>query len=149
MSILIIFVIILFVLGATIGGFYFTYILIKPYIKTKEGIKVLIKYISILCIISWGGAALAWFFTREPDYFEQGIDQLHKSKYITHKMGDFNSYTYRFSEIIKDPVSPIDFKVQINGDSLNFYLTCTMRKIQNKWILVYVKEDSVRVVKFE
>jgi len=147
MIIVIVFVIILFVLGGIIGGFYFTYTLVKPYIKSKDGRKTLLKYVLILCIISWGGAALGWFLMRQPDYFEQGIDQLHKSKYIAQKIGDFNSYSFYDRQLVKNPKNPVNFNVQINGDSLNLYLTCTMKKYKDQWLLVYIKEDSTSVAK--
>jgi len=147
MAALFIFLIIVFVIAGIIASCYFTYFIVKPYLQTKDGRKLALKYFLILAVIAWGGAALAWYLNRQPAYFEQGIEQLHTSKYITEKMGDFSSYTLNSNKIIKEPISPAVFQVEINSDSLNLFLTCTMSKIKEKWVLVYIKQDSVRINK--
>jgi len=80
---------------------------------------------------------------QEPAYFEQGIEQLHKSKYIKEHIGDFSSYTYYSSKLLKEPGNPASFQVEIPGDSIILFLTCTMSKTENKWQLVGIQQDSI------
>jgi hypothetical protein len=86
--------------------------------------------------------AFAWYVMSEPAYFEQGIEQLHTSKYIKNRIGGFSSYTFQESQLLQQPKSPVDFQVEIHGDSLNLFLTCTMTRIKDSWHLSKIKEDS-------
>ncbi|MDB5016673.1 MAG: hypothetical protein JWQ84_1505 [Mucilaginibacter sp.] len=80
---------------------------------------------------------------REPQYFEQGIEQLHNNKYIEDSIGGFNSYTYDGNKLLKDPRSPAIFQVEIDGLSTSLFLTCTMSKSANNWNLIRIHQDSV------
>jgi len=122
----------------------FLYSRFKRYFKTARSKKMLIRYVVVFIAIAWGGAALIWFLMRGPAYFEQGIDQLHASKYIHDRVGNFSSYSYYSKKLPKDPTNQAVFQVTINTDSLNLFLTCTMHKVSGEWKLVMIKEDSVR-----
>jgi len=135
----------LFIFIFLVGGVASTYWacwLLKPYLKSKEGRKLVFKGFVVLVVLSGGAYAVARYLMSEPTYFEQGIAQLHTSKYIEDRIEGFNSYTFDESKLLKEPRSPAVFHVEILGDSLNLYLTCTMTKVKTKWHLTKIKEDS-------
>jgi hypothetical protein len=80
---------------------------------------------------------------RQPAYFEQGIKQLHSTKYIKDKIGDFSSYSFSPDKLPKNPTKQATFQIEINQDSLKFYLTCSMKKVGDDWKLFEVKQDSI------
>lgn len=133
--------------GATLVSGAFTYsIILKPHLKTIENKKLLLRYAIILGVIALGGAAILWYVMRDPDYFEEGIDQLHESQYVQSKIGDFNSYSYYPAKFPKNPTKVAVFQVTILGDKLHLFLTCTMNRVGNEWKLTTIKEDSVHNV---
>jgi hypothetical protein len=144
LTVLIVILVILFGAAFTFVSSAFLYSRFKTYFKTARSKKMLTRYVVVFISVAWGGAALMWFFMRGPAYFEQGIDQLHTSKYIHDKVGDFNSYSYYSKKLAKDPAKQAIFQVTINTDSLNLFLTCTMHKVGDDWKLIKIKEDSVR-----
>jgi hypothetical protein len=83
---------------------------------------------------------------RQPKYFEQGVEQLHSSKYIKEKIGDFNSYSFYRDKLPENPKDQAIFQIEINSDSLKFYLTCGMKKVGGDWKLISIRQDSVKVV---
>ncbi|MFI5139159.1 MAG: hypothetical protein ACHQIM_15155 [Sphingobacteriales bacterium] len=87
--------------------------------------------------------ALVSYLQKTPDYFAQGVEQLHSNRYIETRINDFNTYTYYSDSLIKDPHSPAIFRVAVEGDSLDLYLSCTMIKVNDKWILSKIHQDSV------
>ena len=99
----------------------------------------------LLAAVAWGGAAIVFYLQREPAYFEQGIKQLHTSKYIKDRIEYFDSYSYYPSKLLKNPKSPATFQVEIPNDSLHLYLTCEMAKSRDMWYLIKIKEDNVRI----
>ncbi len=86
---------------------------------------------------------LARYLMKMPPYFEQGIEQLHANKYVEEKVGDFNSYSYKKDQLPKETDNPAIFDIELIGDSINLYLTCTMVKTKEKWYLAKIKPDSV------
>jgi hypothetical protein len=129
---------------ATIGSLRWLYILLKPYLQSDQDKKLVIKGALIFIVITLFAMALVWYIQKEPDYFEQGMHQLHESKYIKGRIDGFSSYSFEENTLTKEPKSPATFQVQINGDSLTLYLTCTMLQKKNKWLLYNIKEDSVK-----
>jgi hypothetical protein len=78
-----------------------------------------------------------------PEYFEQGISQLHNSRFVKDRINDFNSYTYYSEKLPKETDNPAIFQVELHGDSLNLYVTCTMKKDGDQWKLIKIKQDSL------
>jgi hypothetical protein len=143
MIVLLLFIVI-FIVGSA-ASLFWVFRLLKPYLKSTDGRKQVLKAFVILCILSVGGAFLGKYLMSEPAYFEQGIAQLHTSKYIKERIGGFRSYSFRESLLSKEPRSPAIFQVEILGDSLNLYLTCTMAQTKGKWYLIKINEDSVKL----
>jgi hypothetical protein len=136
--------IILILAVGTVSSTYLAYSLLRPRLKSKALIKLILKGYLILALLSGAGYGLVKFIQSEPAYFEQGIEQLHTSKYIKDRIDGFSSYSFNEYKLTKDPESPAVFQVEILGDSLNLYLTCSMAKVKDRWYLARIKEDSVR-----
>jgi hypothetical protein len=134
---------IVILIGGTIASIYYPYVFVKPYLKSLEGRKLILKGFLILALLSAAMYTLAFYLMREPAYFDQGIEQLHHTKYIKDKIGDFSSYTFYESKLTNEPASPAIFQVAINSDSTTLFLNCTMTKVKDKWKLVKIQEDSI------
>lgn len=96
--------------------------------------------------IAWSGVAGYRFKNQYPDYFNQGIEQLHSSQYIKDRMGDFSSYSLPELPFAEKTQRQATFQVQIFKDTMDYFLTCTMSKDIENWKLASVKEDSVKLI---
>jgi len=137
---LIIFVLVLLLFFAS---FYWVYKSIKPYLKSRDGRKSLLMWFSILFLISTSGYLLISHLMKGPKYFEQGISQLHGSKFVKDRINDFNAYTYYSEKLPKETDNPAIFQVELHGDSLNLYVTCTMKREGEQWKLINIRQDSL------
>lgn len=133
------------------SSFYLPYIFLKPYIKPylkdRKGRIFILKCYFTFCLVCFALAMFGKYLMRGPDYFEQGIEQLHANEYVLKKINGFSSYSYRKYSLPKAPIKHAIFKVELTGDSLSLYLTCTMEKIQNDWKLTKIKQDSISINK--
>jgi hypothetical protein len=126
------------------AGYYVAYGFIKRLLKENKGQKIVSREFLIFFAVAIPAFFLViYFMMREPDYFNQAIDQLHSNEYIEHKIGDFNSYSYFKDKMPKDPTKQAVFQVELNSNSTTLYLTCTMKKVDDNWKLVVIKQDSV------
>jgi hypothetical protein len=143
MTVIVFVVIVAIVITGTVASTLWGYRVLKPYLKSPDGRKYILKGFAILTVLAFGGAAFVKFYVMsEPAYFEQGIEQLRTTKYIQNRIGGFSSYTFQESQLLQEPKSPADFQVEIHGDSLNLFLTCTMTRTKDSWHLAKIKEDS-------
>jgi hypothetical protein len=134
-----IYLISLIILLLTVAGFYFPYVLLRPYLKSKNGRNLVLKGFLILAVLSGIMYAVVNYLQSTPAYFEQGIEQLHANVYIK----DFNSYSYHGDKLQEHPGNPAMFQVAINRDSSVLYLTCTMSRVKDNWKLTKIHQDSV------
>ncbi|MGZ3763752.1 MAG: hypothetical protein ACXVB0_05785 [Mucilaginibacter sp.] len=91
--------------------------------------------------------AFIYFNLRNPDFFEQGVEQLHANSYVENKIGSFNSHSYFKDRLPKNPAKQAVFQIELVSNTNNkvLYLTCKMRKINDSWKLVAIKQDSINI----
>jgi|GEM_PF-2209895 len=124
--------------------YYVAYRFIKRFLRENKGQKIVSREFLIFFAVAIPAFFLMiYFMMRQPDYFNQAIDQLHTNNYVEHKIGDFNSYSYSSNKMPKDPTKEAVFQVELHSDSATLYLTCTMKKVDDNWKLVAIKQDSV------
>jgi hypothetical protein len=138
-----IFLLLVFILAFTFAGCYFPYILLKPYLKSKEGRTLVLRGFVILALLSGAAYFTSRYFMSEPVYFEQGIEQLHNNKNIQSRINGFSSYSFYEDSLKKSPNNPAAFQVELIGDSIKLYLTCTMLRVHDKWKLIKIHQDSI------
>lgn len=100
------------------------------------------KFLIVIGVIVFGLFLFVYITAHEPDYFEQGVDQLHKSQFIKNKIGGFSSYSYNTDSMPAKPMKNAVFQIELNASD-TLYLTCTMKKIGGNWKLVRIHQDSV------
>lgn len=142
MVIIVVVVVLIFVVFSSFASLSFIYRILKPYLKTAAGRSKVIKWALIFFVLGIVAYILATLAMRGPDYFEQGVNQLHDSSYINAKIGDFSSYSYYRDELKDNPKSPAKFRIIINGDSKKLFLTCVMVKLKDSWELTHIHQDS-------
>ncbi len=126
------------------AGYYVAYRFIKRLLRENKGQKIVSREFLIFFAVAIPAFFLViYFMMREPDYFNQAINQLHSNEYIEHKIGDFNSYSYFKDKMPKNPTKQAVFHVELNSNSTTLYLTCAMKKVNDNWKLVAIKQDSV------
>jgi hypothetical protein len=125
-------------------GFIISYFFLKPYLKDKNTGLLILRWYPILALCALLLLIVASYLQKGPDYFEEGITQLRKSEYVKSKVGDFETYTY--NNLPKE-TNPVKFNIQLSGNGVDLFLTCTMRYIDKKWKLTHIKSDSLRLQK--
>ena len=129
------FYIVVFLISAF--GWITSYMFLKPYLKrfTK---KELYRLFSIFFILSIAGYFAVTYLNKEVDFFEDGIKQLKTVKYISDKVGDFQSYTYN-PQLFKQNGNQAIFDVELHGKERVLFVTCLMEKRAENWILKEIK----------
>jgi hypothetical protein len=137
-------IILIFSVAVICAGYYGAYHFGKRFLRENKGQKIVSREFVIFFAVAIPAFFLfVYFMMREPDYITAAIDQLHANEYIEYKVGDFNSYTYFKDKMPKDPANEAIFRIGLNGDGITLYLTCTMKKVNNNWKLVAIKQDSM------
>lgn len=101
------------------ASIYWAYILISPYLKSEDGRVFLGRWTLILTIVSVGGYFFASYLAKGPEYFEQGIDELHTNNYRKNRIGYCSSYSYYSEKLPKETGNSTIFQVELHSDSLN------------------------------
>lgn len=136
-------ILIISILGV-IGLYYFYIAFFSNTIKIER----LLKLTFIFSVIGIALAVFLWYLTEEqlPASFKEGVEILTGKAELTKKIGTYQSYSFKKSELPKTTDNPAIFKVSLNGTAATIYLTCKMEKgTSGKWFLRNVKEDSLKV----
>ncbi len=126
-------------IGGTIASIYYPYVFLKPYLKSLEGRKLILKGFLILALLSAATYTLAFYLMREPAYFKQGIEQLHHTKYIRIMLAILVHTLYE-SKLTNEPASPAIFRV-LTVIVQRYFLIA--QQVEDKWKLVEIQEDSI------
>lgn len=134
MSYLILILINFFLWGAS-------YIFLQPYLRrfNKQTVRHAFFILATLSIASY---ELVTFLNKESDFFEAGIEQLKTVKYVSDKVGDFQSYTYDPRQFKQNDNRTI-FDVELKGNGNFLSVTCLMKKVNGAWILKEVEGNKL------
>jgi hypothetical protein len=127
---------------------FLSYYFYRPYLKTAESRKMVLKAHLILIPIAFAFYLLASYLIGQgqPLSFNEGVELLKNNKEVISKIGTYQSYTFSKNELPKEIDNPATFKVAMNGTTATIYLTCEMQKAASgKWFLKKIKEDSLMV----
>ena len=112
---------------------------LKPNNDRKLIFTIIIGFLLLVAIANFIIAHVA----EEPVFFKAAVDQLHSNSMVAEKISPFSSYGFNPDSLPKKPGKYATFNVRLIGDSLTIYVTCTMKRNNQKWQLINVKQDTI------
>ncbi len=95
-------------------------------------------------------------------YYAELLTQLARTQSLQRKFDNAHDILNKAEQVIKGKNMPVAqiryllergrtfnsaneaiFRIGLNGDGITLYLTCTMKKVNNNWKLVAIKQDSM------
>jgi len=101
--------------------------------------------ISVFALIILIAGAWCYITYSTPKSFREGVKIILQDDTLLNKIGSYESYSYKDSQLPKDTDNPAKFQIEINGSKAQVYLTCEMIKnSSDNWSILQLKEDSLR-----
>ena len=142
-AVFILLLVLIFIVVATYYSYRLAWYYFVNYILNGKIFEIFSKeFLIIVGVFFVAFVLFIYFSVRGPKYFEQGVDQLHKSDYVRSKIGSFSSYTFRSDQLPKKPIDSAAFQIELDAND-TLYLTCVMKKIGDNWKLVKIQQDSI------